>query len=103
MEGYLEASDREIYQTLDNDFHHVFFKACGNNAISKLYDKHQSVIVATRLRNLRKEKITKHVSFDQHKLMLSLLENFDLDESIKILEGHIVNYAKESFVEPVNL
>tara|TARA_B110000914_G_scaffold83212_1_gene73281 strand:- start:1526 stop:2188 length:663 start_codon:yes stop_codon:yes gene_type:complete len=103
MEGYLEASDREIYQTLDNDFHHVFFKACGNNAISKLYDKHQSVIVATRLRNLRKEKITKHVSFDQHKLMLSLLENFDLDEAIKILEGHIVNYAKESFVEPANL
>jgi DNA-binding GntR family transcriptional regulator len=103
MEGYLEASDREIYQTLDNDFHHVFFRACGNNAISKLYDKHQSVIVATRLRNLRKEKITKHVSFDQHKLMLSLLENFDLDESIKILEGHIVNYAKESFVEPANL
>ena len=103
MEGYLEASDREIYQTFDNDFHHVFFKACGNNAISKLYDKHQSVIVATRLRNLRKEKITKHVSFDQHKLMLSLLENFDLDEAIKILEGHIVNYAKESFVEPVNL
>jgi hypothetical protein len=35
--------------------------------------------------------------------MLSLLENFDLDEAIKILEGHIVNYAKESFVEPANL
>ena len=103
MEGYLEASDREIYQTLDNDFHHVFFKACGNNAISKLYDKHQSVIVATRLRNLRKEKITKHVSFDQHKVILELLEDNDLDAAIKILEGHIVNYARESFVEPANL
>ena len=103
MEGYLEASDREIYQTFDNDFHHVFFKACGNNAISKLYDKHQSVIVATRLRNLRKEKITKHVSFDQHKVILELLEDNDLDAAIKILEGHIVNYARESFVEPANL
>lgn len=103
MEDYLEKSDREIYQTLDNDFHHVFFKACGNNAITKLYDKHQSVIVATRLRNLKKEKITKHVSFDQHKLMLHLLENNDLDEAIKILEGHIVNYARESFVEPAIL
>ncbi|MDB4057044.1 GntR family transcriptional regulator [Candidatus Thioglobus sp.] len=103
MEDYLEKSNREIYQTLDNDFHHVFFKACGNNAITKLYDKHQSVIVATRLRNLKKEKITKHVSFDQHKLMLHLLENNDLDEAIKILEGHIVNYARESFVEPAIL
>lgn len=103
MEGYLEASDREIYQTFDNDFHHVFFKACGNNAISKLYDKHQSVIVATRLRNLKKEKITKHVSFDQHKVILELLEDNDLDAAIKILEGHIVNYARESFVEPANL
>ena len=103
MEDYLEKSDREIYQTLDNDFHHVFFKACGNNAITKLYDKHQSVIVATRLRNLKKEKITKHVSFDQHKLMLHLLENNDLDKAIKILEGHIVNYARESFVEPAIL
>ena len=103
MEDYLEKSDREIYQTLDNDFHHVFFKACGNKAITKLYDKHQSVIVATRLRNLKKEKITKHVSFDQHKLMLHLLENNDLDEAIKILEGHIVNYARESFVEPAIL
>ena len=103
MEDYLEKSDREIYQTLDNDFHYIFFKACGNNAITKLYDKHQSVIVATRLRNLKKEKITKHVSFDQHKLMLHLLENNDLDEAIKILEGHIVNYARESFVEPAIL
>lgn len=103
MEDYLEKSDREIYQTLDNDFHHVFFKACGNKAITKLYDKHQSVIVATRLRNLKKEKITKHVSFDQHKLMLHLLENNDLDKAIKILEGHIVNYARESFVEPAIL
>lgn len=103
MENYLEKSDREIYQTLDNDFHHVFFKACGNKAITKLYDKHQSVIVATRLRNLKKEKITKHVSFDQHKLMLHLLENNDLDKAIKILEGHIVNYARESFVEPAIL
>ena len=103
MEDYLEKSDREIYQTLDNDFHHVFFKACGNKAITNLYDKHQSVIVATRLRNLKKEKITKHVSFDQHKLMLHLLENNDLDKAIKILEGHIVNYARESFVEPAIL
>lgn len=103
MENYLEKSDREIYQTLDNDFHHVFFKACGNMAITNLYDKHQSVIVATRLRNLKKEKITKHVSFDQHKLMLHLLENNDLDKAIKILEGHIVNYARESFVEPAIL
>ena len=103
MEDYLEKSDREIYQTLDNDFHHVFFKACGNKAITKLYDKHQSVIVATRLRNLKNEKITKHVSFDQHKLMLHLLENNDLDKAIKILEGHIVNYARESFVEPAIL
>ena len=103
MEDYLEKSDREIYQTLDNDFHHVFFKACGNKAITNLYDKHQSVIVATRLRNLKNEKITKHVSFDQHKLMLHLLENNDLDEAIKILEGHIVNYARESFVEPAIL
>jgi len=59
--------------------------------------------VATRLRNLKKEKITKHVSFDQHKLMLHLLENNDLDKAIKILEGHIVNYARESFVEPAIL
>ncbi len=103
MEDYLEKSDREIYQTLDNDFHHVFFKACGNKAITKLYDKHQSVIVATRLRNLKNEKITKHVSFDQHKLLLIHLENNDLDEAVRILEGHIVNYARESFIEPANL
>tara|TARA_B100000795_G_scaffold48097_1_gene31563 strand:+ start:2357 stop:3019 length:663 start_codon:yes stop_codon:yes gene_type:complete len=103
MEGYLEASNREIYQSLDNDFHHVFFKACGNQAIYKLYDKHQSVIVATRLRNLKKEKITKHTSFDQHKLLLIHLENNDVDEAVRILEGHIVNYARESFIEPANL
>ena len=103
MEDYLEKSDREIYQTLDNDFHHVFFKACGNKAITKLYDKHQSVIVATRLRNLKKEKITKHVSFDQHKLLVKLLENGDLDEAISLLESHIVDYARESFIEPAAL
>ena len=103
MEGYLEVSDRETYQNLDNDFHHVFFKACGNKAITKLYDKHQSVIVATRLRNLKKENITKHISFDQHKLLVKLLENGDLDEAISLLESHIVDYARESFIEPAAL
>ena len=55
MRDFLKITDRETYQTLDNDFHHVFFKSCGNSAITKVYDKHQSVIVATRLRNLKKK------------------------------------------------
>jgi len=100
MEGYLTVPDREIYQSLDNDFHHVFFKSCGNSAITKVYDKHQSVIVATRLRNLKKENITKHTSFEQHKLLVELLISGKIDESVNLLERHIVDYARESFVEP---
>ena len=100
MEGYLSVPDREIYQSLDNDFHHVFFKSCGNSAITKVYDKHQSVIVATRLRNLKKENITKHTSFEEHKLLIELLISGKIDESVSLLERHIVDYARESFVEP---
>ena len=100
MEGYLTVPDRETYQALDNDFHHVFFKSCGNSAITKVYDKHQSVIVATRLRNLKKENITKHTSFEQHKLLVELLISGKIDESVNLLERHIVDYARESFVEP---
>jgi len=100
MEGYLSVPDREIYQSLDNDFHHVFFKSCGNSAITKVYDKHQSVIVATRLRNLKKENITKHTSFEEHKLLVELLISGKIDESVSLLEGHIVDYARKSFVEP---
>ena len=68
MRDFLKITDRETYQTLDNDFHHVFFKSCGNSAITKVYDKHQSVIVATRLRNLKKENIIK-------KLHMSSIKN----------------------------
>ena len=100
MEGYLTVPDRETYQALDNDFHHVFFKSCGNSAITNVYDKHQSVIVATRLRNLKKENITKHTSFEQHKLLVELLISGKIDESVNLLERHIVDYARESFVEP---
>ena len=100
MSGYLSVSDREIYQSLDNDFHHVFFKSCGNSALTNVYDKHQSVIVATRLRNLKKENITKHTSFEEHKLLLELLVSGNIDETVSLLERHIVDYARKSFVEP---
>ena len=100
MEGYLTVSDRERYQSLDGDFHHVFFTSCGNAAITNAYSKHQSVIMATRLRNLKKENITKHTSFEQHKALLDKLLNGNLDEAVNLLESHIVNYARESFIEP---
>lgn len=100
MAGYLAVPDRETYQSLDNDFHHVFFQSCGNSALTKVYDKHQSVIVATRLRNLKKENITKHTSFEEHKLLLELLVSGNIDEAVSLLERHIVDYARKSFVEP---
>jgi DNA-binding GntR family transcriptional regulator len=100
MRDFLKITDRETYQTLDNDFHHVFFKSCGNSAITKVYDKHQSVIVATRLRNLKKENINKKTSYEQHKELLDMLINRDIDQAIFLLEKHIVDYARTSFVEP---
>ena len=100
MAGYLAVPDRETYQSLDNDFHHVFLQSCGNSALTKVYDKHQSVIVATRLRNLKKENITKHTSFEEHKLLLELLVSGNIDEAVSLLERHIVDYARKSFVEP---
>ncbi|MBT4587082.1 MAG: GntR family transcriptional regulator [Gammaproteobacteria bacterium] len=100
MEGFLKVSDREIYQSLDTDFHHVFFESCGNASITNVYSKHQSVIMATRLRNLKKENITKHTSFEQHQALAGCLKDGDLDNAVKLLESHIVNYARESFVEP---
>ncbi len=100
MKGFLKITDREKYQTLDNDFHHVFFKSCGNTSITKVYDKHQSVIVATRLRNLKKENINKKTSYEQHKQLLDMLINRDIDKAIFLLEKHIVDYARTSFVEP---
>jgi DNA-binding GntR family transcriptional regulator len=100
MEGYLTVSDRERYQSLDSDFHHVFFTSCGNEAITNAYSNHQSVIMATRLRNLKKENVTKHTSFEQHKALLDKLINENLDEAVNLLESHIVNYARESFIEP---
>ena len=100
MKGFLKITDREKYQTLDNDFHHVFFKSCGNTSITKVYDKHQSVIVATRLRNLKKENINKQTSYEQHKQLLDMLINRDIDKAIFLLEKHIVDYARTSFVEP---
>ena len=56
--------------------------------------------MATRLRNLKKENITKHTSFEQHKALLDKLLNGNLDEAVNLLESHIVNYARESFIEP---
>lgn len=100
MENYLTVVDRETYQSLDNDFHHVFFKSCGNSAITSVYDKHQSVIMATRLRNLKKENVSKHTSFEQHKLLKEILIAGNIDDAVKLLEKHIVDYARESFVEP---
>ena len=99
MEGYLTVSDRERYQFLDGNFHHVFFMSGGNAAITNAYSKHQSVIMATRLRNLKKENVTKHTSFEQHKALLDKLINENLDEAVNLLESHIVNYARESFIE----
>ena len=99
MEGYLTVSDRERYQFLDGNFHHVFFMSCGNAAITNACSKHQSVIMATRLRNLKKENVTKHTSFEQHKALLDKLINENLDEAVNLLESHIVNYARESFIE----
>ena len=100
MAGYLAVPDRETYQSLDNDFHHVFFQSCGNSALTKVYEKYQSVIVATRTRNLKKENITKHTSFKEHKLLLELLVSGNIDETVSLLERHIVDYARKSFVEP---
>tara|TARA_B100000795_G_scaffold103411_1_gene76282 strand:- start:442 stop:1101 length:660 start_codon:yes stop_codon:yes gene_type:complete len=100
MKDFLKTSDKEAYQILDNTFHHVFFKSCGNNAITKVYDMHQSVIVATRLRNLKKENINKQTSYEQHKQLLEMLINKEIDQAVILLEKHIVDYAKTSFVEP---
>jgi DNA-binding GntR family transcriptional regulator len=71
-----------------------------NSAITKVYDKHQSVIVATRLRNLKKENINKQTSYEQHKELLDMLINGKIDQAIFLLEKHIVDYARTSFVEP---
>ena len=100
MKDFLKITDREKYQTLDNNFHHIFFKSCGNSAITKVYDKHQSVIVATRLRNLKKENINKKTSYEQHKQLVDMLINENIDQAIMLLEKHIVDYARDSFVEP---
>ena len=100
MKDFLQITDRETYQTLDNNFHHVFFKSCGNSSITKVYDNHQSVIVATRLRNLKKENVNKQTSYEQHKQLVDMLINKNIDQAIILLEKHIVDYARTSFVEP---
>jgi len=49
---------------------------------------------------LKQENISKHTSFEQHKLLREILISGNIDEAVNLLEKHIVDYAKESFVEP---
>jgi len=50
--------------------------------------------------DLKKESITKHTSFEEHKLLLELLVSGNIDETVSLLERHIVDFARASFVEP---
>ena len=84
----------DSYLALDNEFHALFFKHCGNSFMDEAYRLIVARVAAIRTHLARVPHHTEK-SFNEHKKMVMSIEEDRLDDTLKILEEHI-NRAKKS-------
>ena len=84
----------ERYLGLDTDFHALFFKHCGNRFMDDAYRLVAARVAAVRT-HLSAVPLHTDKSYDEHIRMSQSIEENRMDETLKILNEHILR-TKES-------
>ena len=95
MKGNHSPENRETYLELDTAFHQSFFKCAQSRFLYQDYVKINAIIETVRHYISWTDEAT-GTSYEDHKNISECLINKDLEESLKQLEGHIVNWSKRS-------
>ena len=87
------------YLQLDDLFHNSFFNYCENRYMKETYLMINARIAA--LRNLISiQEFQPQQSHEQHESILEALQKDQIDDSMKILENHIINWLKKVDIHP---
>jgi DNA-binding GntR family transcriptional regulator len=88
MDAARARSARTDYLDADTAFHEAFFDFCGNAYLSETYALHVGKIAALRTHLAVKPDHTDK-SYKEHREMLKLLRNGQLDAALGVLDTHI--------------
>jgi DNA-binding GntR family transcriptional regulator len=88
------------YLQLDDLFHNTFFNYCENRYMKETYLMINARIAA--LRNFISGEVSSQPqkSHEQHESILETLKKDQIDECMKILENHIINWLKKVDIHP---
>ena len=91
-------SERENYLSLDTQFHRAFFEASGNRFLTEHYNSINSIIEAMRHYISRTNAATQ-TSLKGHRTMAEQIGNGQVEEAVRQLEEHIVNWSRRAILE----
>jgi len=87
MERAVKARDYHLYSELNIRFHRTLFELADNNILSKLYEQLEIPLHFLLKLSVRDEDTLLH-SFEEHKLMISLILSKQRDEALAVLKQH---------------
>jgi DNA-binding GntR family transcriptional regulator len=95
-------SERENYLSLDTQFHQAFFEASGNRFLTEHYNSINSIIETIR-HYISQTNDATQTSLKDHRALVEQVANGRLEEAVRQLEKHIVNWSRRAILEPVLL
>ena len=100
MRKYLKKDSLMDYLQLDDLFHNSLFGYCENRYMKETYLMINARIAA--LRNFISGEVESQPqqSHEQHESILEALQKDQIDECMKILENHIINWLKKVDIHP---
>ncbi|MAJ48217.1 MAG: GntR family transcriptional regulator, partial [Deltaproteobacteria bacterium] len=88
------------YLELDDQFHKSFFNHCENRYMKDTYRMINARVAALRNYISGEVESLPQQSHKQHESILEALKKDNIDECMKILENHIINWLKKLDIHP---
>ena len=88
------------YLELDDQFHNSFFNHCENRYMKDTYRMINARVAALRNYISGEVESQPQKSHEQHESILEALKKDNIDECMKILENHIINWLKKVDIHP---
>ena len=88
------------YLELDDQFHKSFFNHCENRYMKDTYRMINARVAALRNYISGEVETQPQQSHEQHESILEALKKDNIDECMKILENHIINWLKKVDIHP---
>lgn len=93
LEGQMEHLDNELYSQYDYQFHHIFFKFCGNSQIIRLYSQY-SGLWQLLLKFYHTGNVSRCMAVAQHVKIKDAYKNSNIELVQELLKTHFEDAAQ---------